>query len=212
MQPNYLNDSSSMSYVAPVSLDIPQQRTRSFSELMGMPSSPMPLDFSSMSTYGAMPQTNFGLDYSGGPSGTGFNFGSMGGTGFPANGATIATPGLTGGIGNGTQPGGMFSGIGQWMRDSGFLGSRDANGVQTQGWGGLALGGAQALGSLYMGMKQYGLAKDTLAANKAQFERNFDAQRTTTNASLEDRQRARVASNAGAYQSVGDYMDQNRVR
>jgi hypothetical protein len=63
-----------------------------------------------------------------------------------------------------------------------------------------------------MGMKQYGLAKDTLAANKAQFERNFDAQRTTTNASLEDRQRARVASNAGAYQSVGDYMDQNRVR
>jgi hypothetical protein len=106
----------------------------------------------------------------------------------------------------------MFSGIGQWMRDSGFLGSRDANGVQTQGWGGLALGGAQALGSLYMGMKQYGLAKETLANNKAQFERNFAAQRQTTNAALEDRQRARVASNPGAYQSVGDYMNQNEVR
>jgi outer membrane murein-binding lipoprotein Lpp len=63
-----------------------------------------------------------------------------------------------------------------------------------------------------MGMKQYGLAKDTLAANKAQFERNFEAQRRTTNAALEDRQRARVASNPGAYQSVGDYMDQNQVR
>jgi hypothetical protein len=63
-----------------------------------------------------------------------------------------------------------------------------------------------------MGMNQYNLAKETLAANKAQFERNFDAQKATTNASLEDRQRARVASNPGAYQSVGDYMNQNGVR
>ena len=107
---------------------------------------------------------------------------------------------------------GSGGGVGQWMRDSGILGSTDANGVKTQGWGGLALGGAQALGSLYMGMKQYGLAKETLANNKAQFERNFAAQRQTTNAALEDRQRARVASNSGAYQSVGDYMNQNEVR
>lgn len=103
-------------------------------------------------------------------------------------------------------------GTGNWFRDSGFLGSRNADGTMSQGWGGLALGGAQALGSLYMGMKQYGLAKDTLAANKAQFERNFEAQRQTTNTALEDRQRARVASNPGAYQSVGDYMNQNGVR
>lgn len=83
--------------------------------------------------------------------------------------------------------------------------------TKNPGWGGLALGGAQTLGNLFMGMKQYGLAKDTLANNKAQFERNFAAQRQTTNASLEDRQRSRVASNPGAYQSVGDYMTQNRV-
>lgn len=178
----------------------------------GMPSTAMPVDYASMSSYGALPPVDYGLNYGGGYSGTGFKSDSMGGLGFQANGASIATPGLTGGIGNGTQPGGMFSGIGQWMRDSGFLGSRDANGVQTQGWGGLALGGAQALGSLYMGMKQYGLAKETLANNKAQFERNFAAQRQTTNAALEDRQRARVASNPGAYQSVGDYMNQNEVR
>lgn len=98
-----------------------------------------------------------------------------------------------------------------WFKDSGFLGGKDANGMQTQGWGGLALGGAQALGSLYMGMQQYNLAKDTLANNKAQFERNYAAQKTTTNASLEDRQRARVASNPNAYQSVGDYMNKNGV-
>ena len=88
-----------------------------------------------------------------------------------------------------------------------WLSTRDKQGVL-----GPVMAGAQALGSLYMGMKQYGLAKDTLAANKAQFERNFDAQRRTTNAALEDRQRARVASNPGAYQSVGDYMNQNEVR
>jgi hypothetical protein len=100
----------------------------------------------------------------------------------------------------------------QSMRDWGVLGSTDKNGIQQQGWGGLALGAAQGLGSLYLGMQQYQLAKDTLANNKAQFERNFAAQKATTNASLEDRQRARVASNPGAYQSVGDYMAQNGVR
>lgn len=102
-------------------------------------------------------------------------------------------------IGGTTPPGGG--------RGWNWLSTRDQQGVL-----GPALAGAQALGSLYLGMKQYGLAKDTLAANKAQFERNFDAQRRTTNAALEDRQRARVASNPGAYQSVGDYMNQNEVR
>ena len=171
-----------------------------------------PKDFQAPVTQGGYGGLNFEWDSSKMP-GIGFQDGSMGGYGLNANGASIATPGLTGGLGNINQPGGIFSGIGQWMKDSGFLSQRDPNtGVQTQGWGGLALGGAQALGSLYMGMKQYGLAKDTLAANKAQFERNFDAQRRTTNAALEDRQRARVASNPGAYQSVGDYMNQNEVR
>jgi hypothetical protein len=108
----------------------------------------------------------------------------------------------------GTTPGGGSN----WFRDSGFLSSKNPDGTMSQGWGGLALGGAQALGSLYLGMQQYGLAKETLANNKAQFERNFNAQKATTNASLEDRQRARVAANPGAYQSVGDYMNQNGVR
>lgn len=109
---------------------------------------------------------------------------------------------------NVTAPGGGSN----WFRDSGFLSQKNADGTMSQGWGGLALSGAQALGSLYMGMKQYNLAKDTLAANKAQFERNFEAQKATTNAALEDRQRARVASNPTAYQSVGEYMNQNGVR
>lgn len=81
-----------------------------------------------------------------------------------------------------------------------------------QGWGGTALGAAQGLFSGYLGMKQYGMAKEKLAESKRQFELNYAAQKTLTNSQLEDRQRARVASNPGAYQSVGDYMNQNGVR
>ena len=94
----------------------------------------------------------------------------------------------------------------------GFLDSTDTNtGIKTQGWGAPALGIASGLGNAYMGMQQLNLAKETLANNKRQFDMNYGAQRTTTNAALEDRQKARVASNAGAYQSVGDYMNKNRV-
>ncbi len=61
-------------------------------------------------------------------------------------------------------------------------------------------------------MKQYNLAKDTLNENKRQFGLNWDAQKATVNSQLEDRQRARVASNPSAYQSVSAYMDQNRIK
>jgi len=147
---------------------------------------------SSMSNYGSMTPVDFGL-----------NFGTPGGLGFRANGATLSTPNLTGGMGGG---GGQRS-----IFDS-FLQQRNADGTTSGGYGAAALGTLQGIGNLYLGMKQYGLAKETLANNKAQFERNFAAQRQTTNAALEDRQRARVASNSGAYQSVGDYMNQNEVR
>lgn len=90
---------------------------------------------------------------------------------------------------------------------SGMLGSPGQ-----QGWGSMALGGAQSLASAFMGMKQYGLAKQQLAENKRQFDTNFSAQKGLTNSNLEDRQRARVASNPGAYESVGSYMNQNGVK
>jgi hypothetical protein len=106
----------------------------------------------------------------------------------------------------------MATGLQKWLADKGIIGSTDEKGIKTEGYGGLALGAAQGLGSLYLGMQQYNLAKDSLANNKAQFERQFQVNKGLTNASLEDRQRARVASNAGAYQSVGDYMNQNGVK
>ena len=102
--------------------------------------------------------------------------------------------------------------ISDFLKRYGIIGSTDNNGIKTDGWGGLALGGAQALGGAYLGMKQYGIARDTLENNKRQFELNYAANRANTNTQLEDRQRARVASNPNAYQSVGDYMNQNGIR
>ncbi len=87
-----------------------------------------------------------------------------------------------------------------------------ASGTKVNGWGGAALGLIQGLGSAYMGMKQYGLAKDQLQFSKDSFNKNYAAQAKMTNSMLEDRQRARMASNPGAYQSVGDYMAKNGIQ
>ena len=91
-----------------------------------------------------------------------------------------------------------------WL--SGLIGTKEA-----PGWGGLALGTISGFGNAFMGMQQYDLAKDALKQSKQQFAMNYDAQRQTTNSALEDRQRARVAANPGAYESVGNYMDKNRI-
>jgi hypothetical protein len=90
---------------------------------------------------------------------------------------------------------------------------KDAFGTtQSPGWATAALGAGQGLLNGWLGMQQYGLAKDKLAEGKRQFELNYNAQRTMTNADLEDRQKARVASNPGAYESVGSYMAKNGVK
>lgn len=88
----------------------------------------------------------------------------------------------------------------------GLLGYEGKNGY-VPGWGGMALGAASGIGQSLMAMKQYGLAEDQLKEQKRQFDINYGMQKKSFNSQLEDRQRARVASNAGAYQSVGDYMN-----
>lgn len=111
--------------------------------------------------------------------------------------STFGNGGMTGGGGGG--------GFMDSLKSSGFLGS---NG--TQGWGGLALGAIGGLGSAFMGMKNYGLAKDSLNQAQSQFDQNYAAQRSTINAQMEDRQRARVAAGSGA-ESVDAYMQRNRI-
>jgi len=63
-----------------------------------------------------------------------------------------------------------------------------------------------------MGMKQYGIMKDSLKESKRQFNTNFGAQKQMVNSQLEDRQRARLASNPNEYESLSTYMDKNRIR
>lgn len=101
---------------------------------------------------------------------------------------------------------------GSWW-DSFKTNTKDAFGTsQNPGWATAAFGAGQGLLNGWLGMQQYGLAKDKLAEGKRQFELNYNAQRSMTNADLEDRQRARVASNANAYESVGSYMDKHGVK
>lgn len=95
----------------------------------------------------------------------------------------------------------------------GLLGYKDmSTGTRVNGWGDLLLGLTEGLGSAYMGMKQYGLAKEQLQFSKDAFNKNYAAQAKMTNSTLEDRQRARIAANPGAYQSVGDYMAKNGIQ
>lgn len=107
----------------------------------------------------------------------------------------------------GADTGGLWGGGNLW----GALGSTNEKGLRSDGWGGLALGATQGLAGAFFGAKQYQAAQSALSENKRQFNLNFENQRKTVNTELEDRQRARVASNAGAYQSVGDYMQKNGV-
>lgn len=107
---------------------------------------------------------------------------------------------------NAMSKGGFLSGFGDLGTMDFWFGNSKAG---TNGFAGTALGALQGLGSAYLGMKQYGLAKDKFEESKRQFELNYGAQKKLTNSRLEDRQRARVASNPGAYESVGSYMNKN---
>ena len=111
--------------------------------------------------------------------------------------ANPAVPTGMNGAGNGSFMGGLFDN---------FFDTTDANGIKTQGWGGMAMSGLQGLGNSYMAMKQFGLAEDALKEQKRQFNINYEAQRKMANSQLADRPRARVASNPNAYESEVDYM------
>lgn len=72
--------------------------------------------------------------------------------------------------------------------------------------GQLGLGGVNSLLQGYLGFQNLSLAKKQYQSQLDQFNKQWDANKKLTNASLADRQAARVASNPNAYQSVDDYM------
>lgn len=92
-----------------------------------------------------------------------------------------------------------------------MLGWTDPDGTQNAGWGMPALNTLSGLAGLWMGKQQLDLAKKSLNENKRQFNLNYNNQVASYNTQLEDRQRARVASNSQAYESVGSYLKRNQL-
>ena len=86
-----------------------------------------------------------------------------------------------------------------------------ANGMKTQGMFDMGLGALQGGLGAYLGFQNLGIAKDTLAQNKRQFDLNFGAQQKTTNTRMADRQASRVAANPVAYSPVAEYMAKNGI-
>lgn len=73
-------------------------------------------------------------------------------------------------------------------------------------------GTAGAIGSIWNGWQSNNLMKDQLKFQKDAFNKQYQASVKQYNTSLEDRQRARVASNPNAYQSVSEYMKANGMK
>jgi hypothetical protein len=103
--------------------------------------------------------------------------------------------------------GSWWDGARGWGQDVGLL-----DGPNGPGWGGFAFDLAKSGVNAFMGMKQFGLYEDAMQQARDQFNKNYAAQRATTNGQLEDRQRARIASNPGAYESVDAYMARNGIK
>lgn len=80
------------------------------------------------------------------------------------------------------------------------------------GWGNLALGGANTLLNGYMGFKQLGMAKDQLDFQKKAFQKNYEAQRSQINTQLRDRQKRRHYERPDIYKSPDEYMANNGVK
>lgn len=83
--------------------------------------------------------------------------------------------------------------------------------METLGWGMPALQGLSSLGNLYLGMKNYGLAKDQLRTQKEQFNMNYNNQKQLLNTQMEDRQRTEAGGSSKA-ESVESYMARNRIK
>ena len=72
--------------------------------------------------------------------------------------------------------------------------------------GQLGLGTVNGLLNGYLGFQNLGLAKKQADQAQSNWDKQWGANVKNTNAALNDRQRARVASNPNAYESVDSYM------
>lgn len=129
----------------------------------------------------------------------------------------MQSPGMMGGNGvGGYMPNGQLMNLGGNTNQGGGLMDTLFGNQQTGQMGALAPT-AQAISGLassFMGMKQYGLAKDAFKESKRQFNLNFDAQKKDYNNQLADRQRARLNSSGyggSRYRSVSEVLEKDGI-
>ena len=106
-------------------------------------------------------------------------------------------------------------GFGDWMENSGMLNKTDADGNTSQGWGSMAINGAQAFGNLWLGSQQLGMAKDALKQSKREFKTNNNNQVQMVNNQLAGRANEMAAASgdgsAGGYKSAEAYVDAKKL-
>lgn len=108
--------------------------------------------------------------------------------------------------------GGWFDNAWTSFKNLPWLDRKNASGAGQQGMLSPTIAAISAFGNGYMAMKHFGLAEKQFNFQKQAYNQNYAAQRQATNARLEDRQRARVASNPSAYESVSDYMNKYGIK
>lgn len=135
---------------------------------------------------------------------------------FSSYGAPPMTSSMNFGMGSGQVAG--FTGMPQASNGGMFSGSAwgqtpDAPKTSFWGDGGFNIGsvgtiaqGIGALGSAYLGFKNYGLAKDQLNFSKTAFNANLNNSIRAYNNSLEDRIRGRSSDHAGKEGEVASYL------
>ena len=96
-------------------------------------------------------------------------------------------------------PGATAGGLSNWMSNNTDL---------LKAGIGLFTGGLGA----WNGFQQNKLMKESMAQQAGQFREQMDLSKQNINRNLEDRQRARVASNPNAYESVDSYMKKYGVK
>ena len=101
------------------------------------------------------------------------------------------------------------SGRGRWGKM--LFGQNNDDGTRTPGALMPMLNTFTGLASAYIGMKQYGLAKDSFRQNRKEFGLNYDAQRQATNAQMEGSAKARHSANPDFYDTPSEYMDKNGI-
>tara|TARA_B110000259_G_scaffold68156_1_gene80305 strand:- start:157 stop:693 length:537 start_codon:yes stop_codon:yes gene_type:complete len=90
-------------------------------------------------------------------------------------------------------------------------GGTDSKGFQTANNISGGISAISSLASAYMGMKQYGLAKDQFKFQQKTYNDNYRNATASYNTDLEARQAARYASNPNHFEPVDSYMDKNRL-